>query len=241
MDVQGSIALVTGANRGLGQAFARELLAVGAAKVYGAVRDVDTITDPGVTPIQLDVTDHARVAAVAAELGDVTLLINNAGIIEGGESLAIASLDGMRHEFEVNAFGPLAMTRAFAPVLARNGGGAVINVLSVVSLIAFPGVAGYSASKSAAWSLTNSLRVELRPQDTLVTAVHVNFMDTDMAAGIDQPKADPQDVARLVLAAVEAGEEEVLADQVSRNVKAALSSNLLGDLSLLFPGQPTRV
>jgi NAD(P)-dependent dehydrogenase (short-subunit alcohol dehydrogenase family) len=231
MDIEGSVALVTGANRGLGRRIAQELLARGAAKVYAGARDPASVTDPGVLPVALDVTDHAQVAALAAELGDVDLVVNNAGISLGGSSLAPDGLDDIRAELEVNYVGPLVVARTFAPVLAANGGGALVNVLSALSWVAFPVLTGYSASKSAAWALTNALRVELRPQRTLVTAVHVGYMDTDMAAAVDAPKTAPEEVARLVVAAVADGVEEVLADEVSRNVKAGLS----GDLALLYP------
>jgi len=232
MDVEGSVVLVTGANRGLGRAFTRELLAAGAAKVYAGARDPQSVTDPDVIPVALDVTDHARVAALATELDDVTLVINNAGVGVGGTPLGIASLDGVRQEFEVNALGTLAVSRAFAPVLEANGGGALVNVLSALSWVAFPSASGYCASKAAAWSLTNALRTELRGQGTLVTALHVGYMDTDMAAHVDGPKADPADVARQVIAGLAAGAPEVLADETSRQVKA----NLANDLANLYPG-----
>ena len=136
-----------------------------------------------------------------------------------------------RQEMEVNYFGVLNMVRAFAPVLGANGGGAIVNVLSVLSWLALPSSATYSVSKSAAWSMSNALREALRGQGTQVLSLHVGFMDTDMTAGLNVPKSSPDDIARRVLDAVEAGESEVLADDVSRNVKAALS----GDLTLLYP------
>jgi len=232
VNVEGSVALVTGANRGLGRAFARALLDAGAAKVYAGARDVASVTDPGVIPVALDVTDHEQVARVAAELGDVTIVINNAGVGLGAAAVGGDDLDAHRAEFEVNYFGPLAVSRAFAPVLAANGGGALVNMLSALSWVSFPQFGNYSASKSAAWSLTNGLRTQLRGQGTLVVGVHAGYIDTDMAASVDGPKIAPEDVARQTVAALAAGDEEVLADEVSRNVKAALPN----DHAALYPG-----
>jgi NAD(P)-dependent dehydrogenase (short-subunit alcohol dehydrogenase family) len=231
VNVEGSVALVTGANRGLGRAFARALLDAGAAKVYAGARDVASVTDPDVIPVALDVTDHDQVARLAAELGDVTIVINNAGIGLGATAIGGGDLAAHRAEFEVNYFGPLAVSRAFAPVLAANGGGALVNMLSALSWVSFPHFGNYSATKSAAWSLTNGLRTQLRGQGTLVVGVHAGFIDTDLVAGVDAPKIAPQDVARQTVEAIAAGNEEVLSDDVSRNVKAALPN----DLEALYP------
>jgi NAD(P)-dependent dehydrogenase (short-subunit alcohol dehydrogenase family) len=231
MELAGSVALVTGANRGLGRAFARALLEAGAAKVYAGVRDPSSVSDPDLVPVALDVTDHGAVAAAAEHLGDVSILINNAGISADRSPLHDDAVEAARRELEVNYVAPLALSRAFAPVLARNGGGAVVNMLSALSWVAFPQVGTYSASKAAAWSLTNSLRTMLRPQGTLVVGVHAGYIDTDMAARVDGPKTAPQDVAAATIAALRAGDEEVLADDVSRNAKAALPD----DLRLIYP------
>ena len=230
MRIQGSNALVTGANRGIGKAFTDALLERGVAKVYAAARDVATITDPRVVPIQLDVTDFDRVAAVAQELDDVELVINNAGVGHVGFPLE-ASLENARVQLETNYLGLIASTQAFAPVLARNGGGAFINMLSVVSWIASPRLATYSASKAAAWSFTNAARIELKEQNTEVVAVHVGFVDTDLTAGLDAPKVSAATVATSALDALEAGEREALVDDVSRAVKAGLSD----DQIILYP------
>lgn len=224
MHLKNSVVLVTGANRGLGQAFVQALLAAGAAKVYAAARDPASITVAGAVPLQLDVTNPAEVAAAAAGCTDVTLLINNAGIARGSPFMAPHSADAARAELETNFFGPLAMSQAFAPVLAANGGGAIVNMLSVLSWLNLSGAATYSASKSAAWSLTNGLRNELRSQGTQVLGVHVGFMDTDMTKNVPGPKASPADVARQVLEALEAGHDEVLADALTRQVKQGLSA-----------------
>lgn len=225
MKIQDSVAFVTGANRGLGASFARALLAAGARKVYAAARDPSSVDIPGVHAVRLDVTRPGEVLAAARDFGDVSLLVNNAGIARGQGLLAgQASIDALRAELEVNVFGPLAVSQAFAPHLAANGGGAIVNVLSVLSWLSLPGSGTYSASKAAAWSLTNGLRNELRAQGTQVVGVHVAFMETDMAAGFSGPKAHPDDVVRQALAAVEAGEDEVLADDIARNVKLGLSA-----------------
>ncbi|MFB7190282.1 SDR family oxidoreductase [Streptomyces sp. NPDC056178] len=222
MNIGGAIALVTGANRGLGRAFARGLLARGAHTVYAAARDPKTVTDPGLTPVALDITDPASVAAAAERCSDTTLLINNAGILRGDSLLASDTLDGARAELETNLFGTLAMCRDFAPVLGRNGGGALVNMLSVLSWHTLPRIGSYGVSKAAAWSMTNAVREELRPQGTLTVAVHAAFIDTDMAADTDQPKISPADVVEQVLDAVEAGREEVLADAVTRRIRNML-------------------
>ena len=222
MKIPDSTALVTGANRGLGRAFAQALLAGGAKKVYAAARDPASIDLDGVVPLRLDVTNPAEVAAAARQAGDVSLIINNAGILKGAP--VVGADNDLRAEMETNFFGTLAVSRAFAPILAGNGGGALVNVLSVLSWVNLPGSALYSASKAAAWSLTNALRQELRAQGTQVVALHVGYMDTDMVRSVQAPKSNPRDVARLVLDAVESGRDEVLADAISREVKAGLNA-----------------
>lgn len=223
MEIAGSIALVTGANRGLGRVLTTALLERGAKTVYAAARNPESITDPRLTPVRLDVTDPASVAAVAERAADATLVINNAGVGSNGSLLTAPDLDAARKVLETNFFGPVHVSRAFAPVLGRNGGGALVNVLSVLSWVALPVAADYSAAKAAAWSFTNSARWELRGQGTLVVGVHVGYMDTDMAAHVDGPKVAPEDLARQVLDAVESGQEEVLGDELSRGVKAGLA------------------
>ena len=231
MRIDGSVALVTGANRGLGKAYARELVSRGAAKVYGAARDPAAVTEPHVTPIALDITDPERVAGVAAQCSDVSQLVNNAGVLKYSTFINAPNLDAARLEMETNYFGTLNMCRAFAPVLAANGGGAIVNMLSVTSFYTNPFDASYGASKAAAWSLTNGVRLELHHQGTLVVAVHASFIDTDMAALADVPKDSPESVARQALDAVEAGQVEALADERSRTVKASLSR----DHELIYP------
>ena len=224
MQIKDSIALVTGANRGLGRAFTQALLAGGARKVYAAARDPASVKQPGVEPVRLDVTNVEEVAAAARDLGDVTLVINNAGIIRGSGFLGEKGVEAVRAELETNFFGPVLVSRAFAPILARNGGGAIVNVLSALSWVAFPSSSTYSASKAAAWAFSNGLRNELRGQGTQVLALHVGYMDTDMVREVAAPKSKPEDVARQVLEALEAGKSEILADEVSRRVKQNLSA-----------------
>lgn len=229
MQINGSTALVTGANRGLGAAFVQELLDRGAAKVYAAARKPGPSEDPRVVPIALDVTDLDQIADAATLAADVELVINNAGT-HSGARIVDGDLAAIQSDFDTNFFGPIAVTRAFAPALAANGGGAVLTVHSVLSWITSGD--GYSASKAAAWSATNALRAALAPAGTTVTGLHVGFIDTDMAAHVDAPKTSPQEVAAQALDGVEAGLAEVLADDVTRGVKAALA----GDPMALLAG-----
>ena len=232
MNIKHSVAFVTGANRGLGLAFARELLARGASKVYAGVRNPDGVDIPGVIAIRLDVTDPASVAAAAAQCGDVTLLVNNAGIARVMPSMLDAELATVAREvFETNYYGVLNVSQAFAPVLAANGGGAIVNVLSDAVWVARPFLSAYAASKAAAWSFTNSLRIELRAQETLVQGVHVGFMDTDMTHGFDMQKTHPDAVVAQSLDGVEQGAEEILADAVTVAIKASLSGQQAAYLS----------
>jgi NAD(P)-dependent dehydrogenase (short-subunit alcohol dehydrogenase family) len=232
MRIEGTIALVTGANRGIGKAFVEALLERGATKVYAAVRDIATVTDADarVVPVQLDVTEANRVATVARELGDVELVVNNAGIARPATPLS-AELDAARAELEVNYLSLITTTQAFAPVLAANGGGAFVNVLSVASWVGSPILSTYAASKAAAWNFTNGARVELKQQGTHVVGVHVGFVDTDLTAGLGLEKIAPATVATVALDAVEAGEPEAVVDDFSRQVKAGLSD----DQHTLYP------
>jgi NAD(P)-dependent dehydrogenase (short-subunit alcohol dehydrogenase family) len=224
MKIKDSVVLVTGANRGIGLAFARELLARGARKVYAAARDPATITLPGVQALKLDVTKPEEVAAAAALATDVTLVINNAGIAQPGGFLAADSEDITRRLFETNVYGVLRVSKAFAPVLKSNGGGALLNVLSIASWINGGELAAYSASKSAAWSLTNSLRTELAVQKTQVLGLHMGYVDTDLTRGFEVAKASPEEIVRHALDGLEAGADEVLADEITRQVKAGMTA-----------------
>ncbi|MGY1856465.1 SDR family oxidoreductase [Modestobacter sp. SYSU DS0290] len=222
MDITGSVALVTGANRGLGRQFAQQLVERGAAKVYATSRRPELVDVPGVEVLRVDITDPESVAAAAAAAGDVTLLVNNAGITTRS-NLVTGDLAEVRREMDTHFFGTLGVVRAFAPVLARNGGGGIVNVLSALSWFSTDGANAYAAAKAAAWSLTNGVRIELTGQGTQVTGVVLGAADTDMMAGYTGPMSDPADVVRTALDGVQAGDWEVLVDDWSRGVKASLA------------------
>ncbi|HEX6037686.1 SDR family oxidoreductase [Longimicrobium sp.] len=230
MKISGSVALVTGTNRGIGRQFALALLERGASRVYATARNPSLIDIPGVEALRLDITDPASIAEAAARAQDVDLLINNAGITTH-QNLVTGDLEKIRLEMETHYFGTLGVVRAFAPVLAANGGGAIVNVLSVLSWLSFDGANAYSAAKAAEWSLTNGIRLELAGQGTLVTGVHLAATDTDMMAGWDVPKNDPADVVRAALDGIEADQLEVLVDTDSIQTKAALAA----DPAILYP------
>jgi NAD(P)-dependent dehydrogenase (short-subunit alcohol dehydrogenase family) len=224
MNLNGSTALVTGANRGLGRHFAQQLLERGAAKVYATARDPRRVDLAGVEVLGLDVTDPGAVAAAARVAADVDVVINNAGV-STHQDLVTGDLDAIRLEMDTHFFGTLSVVRAFAPVLAANGGGAILNVLSRMSWLSYPGANAYAAAKAAQWSLTNGIRLELAGQGTLVTGVHLSATDTDMMAGWDIPKNDPADVVRAALDGLESGAFEVIADADTAASKAALATD----------------
>lgn len=219
MKIAGSVALVTGANRGLGKALVAALRAGGARKIYAAARNISALAaDDVIHPIALDITNPAQVKAAADTCADVNILINNAGIAYFSPALAAPTLENARAEMETNYFGTLAMCRAFAPVLKCNGGGALVNILSAVSFFNAPMQGSYSASKAAAWSLTKAARFELRAQGTTVTGVYSGYIDTDMTAGLDAPKTSADGIAAEIIKGIENGAEEVLADERARSV-----------------------
>ena len=224
MKIENSVALVTGANRGIGLAFARELLARGARKVYVGARNPETVTQAGVQALRLDVNNPEDVAAAAAAASDVTLVVNNAGIAQVGGFLAADSEEVARQIFETNFFAVLRMSKAFAPILKANGGGAFLNVLSVASWANGGELAAYSASKSAAWSLTNALRHELAAQKTQVLALHMGYVDTDLTRGLDAPKSSPELIVARALDGLESGADEVLADDITVHVKQGMTA-----------------
>jgi len=225
MNLKNAVVLITGANRGLGLAFARIALARGARKVYAGARDPSTITLPGVEAIKLDVSNPADVAAAAAHATDVTLVINNAGVAAMGGFLDADAIESAQRHLDVNLFGSLRVAQAFAPVLAANGGGALLNVLSIASWINGQPLGLYAMSKSAAWAMTNGLRHDLRAQGTQVLGLHMGFVDTDLTKGIDGPKSTTDAIVNQAFDGLEAGAQEVLADERTRQVKQGLSAN----------------
>jgi NAD(P)-dependent dehydrogenase (short-subunit alcohol dehydrogenase family) len=222
MKIEGSVALVTGANRGLGQALVSALVEAGAAKVYAAARDARKLTADGVrvVPLALDTAKPEQVAAAAERADDVTLLINNAGTLTSYNVLATPRAD-LDADFRTNVHGTLAVIKAFVPVLERARGGAtIVNVLSLTSLASFPALGGYSASKAAAYSVTQALRPELKAKHIDLLAVLPGPIDTDMVQGLQMPKASPAVTARGVLAGIALGEEEIFPDPVAQQMGA---------------------
>ena len=226
MNIKDSVVFITGANRGLGLQLAKAALAAGAKKVYAAARDPKSVTLPAVVPVKLDVTNHDEIAAVARDYKDVNVLINNAGIVRAGGILADNALEQARAEMETNVIGPMLLSKGFAPTLKANGGGAIVNILSVLAWYSQGPTNTYSMSKSAAWALTNGLRIELAAQGTKVIGAHMGYMDTDMTAGYDIAKIQPQDVAAQIISALAEGKEEVLADDLTRQVKLGINAEV---------------
>ena len=223
MRIKESKAVVTGGQRGLGAAFVQELLRRGAAKVYATSRTPQSSKNSRVMHPQLDVTDALSVSSLAATAKDANIVVNNAGVI-GGKSLLRSDLEEIRAVFETNYFGALRVARAFAPVLARNDGGVLVDIHSVLSWA--PGTAAYGDSKAALWSATNSLRIALREQNILVIGVYLGYTDTDMVRHLTVPKNDPKEVARKVVDAIEQEKTEVLVDEFTKMVKATLSESV---------------
>jgi len=223
MDIENTVALVTGANRGIGRALAEHLLERGARRVYAAARVPATLEgmvalDPTrVVPLRLDITDRQQVAAAAARAEDVTLLINNAGAITFG-SILDAPQELVARDLETNYYGTLRMVRAFAPIIEANGGGGIVNLLTLVALASMPGLGAYNASKAAAWSMTQSIRADLAKKGIVVYGVFPGAVDTEMIRAMEMPKADPRDVARAVLDGVEANAEDIFPEPMSRQV-----------------------
>jgi NAD(P)-dependent dehydrogenase (short-subunit alcohol dehydrogenase family) len=225
VSIAGSVALVTGGQRGLGKAFAAELLSRGAAKVYVTARVPEPTDDPRLVPLALEVTDDAAVAALAAQLTDVNIVINNAGA-GGAGPLLDSELSETQRLFDINVFGPIRVAKAFAPILKANGGGALVDIHSALSWGS--GAGAYGATKAALWSVTNTLRLDLAPQNTLVVGVHLGFADTDLTRNVTAPKIAPSVAAIATVDAIESGETEVLVDDTSRHFKSVLSGPVAG-------------
>jgi NAD(P)-dependent dehydrogenase (short-subunit alcohol dehydrogenase family) len=226
MKIKDCIALVTGANRGIGRALVAALLDAGARKVYATARDTKKLAGIAggdgarISALTLDVTKPADIAAAARAASDVTLLMNNAGVAEVGDAADVSS-ESVRRVFDVNVLGVLEMTRAFAPVIEANGGGAIANVLSVAAFASMPGYAAYCASKAAAWSLTQGLRASLAKNGMAVHAIFPGPIDTDMAAGLSMDKTSAEDCAHAVLAGIEAGMEDIFPDPTALRIADA--------------------
>jgi NAD(P)-dependent dehydrogenase (short-subunit alcohol dehydrogenase family) len=219
-----AVVLVTGANGGIGTQFVHQALVRGATKVYATARNPQGWDDERVVPLSLDVTDAASIRAAVESAPDVTVVVNNAGASVGSAGILSHSDEEIRANVETNFLGPLFVARAFAPMLSGRENSALIDIHSALSWYAAAGI--YSATKAALWSATNSLRLELAPAGVHVVGVHVGYVDTAMAKHATGPKVDPADLVRTVLDAVEAGEYEVLADELSVNLKAGLSAPL---------------
>lgn len=226
MDVTDQIALVTGANRGIGRQFVLELLERGARRVYATARHPERveIDDERVVPLRLDLLDAESIWSAAKTASDVSLLVNNAGIVTGA-SLLTGDTREIRREMDTHFWGTLEVIRAFSPVLAAQGGGAIVNILSALSWFAAPGTGSYSAAKAAAWNMTNGVRLELAPQGTLVQGVLLGAADTDIASGYDGPKIDPREVPRAALDGLASGSIEVVVDDWTAMVKESLSGD----------------
>lgn len=225
MDISKAVVLVTGANRGIGAALAAAFVRAGARKVYGAARHPEAVKTPGVIPLELDVTNPDDVAAAVRTAGDVNVLINNAGATQRVPLLEPGALTAARELFETNTLGVLSLSSAFAPTLKGNGGGTIVNILSALSWTVVGASGLYSATKAATWAITNGLRIELKPQGTTVLGVHFGYVDTDMTRGVTAPKENPQDIAERIVAAVVAGESELLADGTAQFVKKQLATS----------------
>ena len=231
MKIRGATALVTGCSRGIGRQFVKALIEKGAAKVYATARDPSKVADlvaayPGkVEAFRLDITDGTHVAAAARRCTDVTLLVNNAGINHKKALIAAGTLDDAQLEMRTNFFGPLDLCRAFAPILKINGGGAIINMLSILSRVSLPAYGSLCASKAAALSLTQGVRAELAKQGTQVIGVMPGACDTDMERDFPGHKENPFDVALAALDALERGDEDVYPGQMAQGVSAGLAAD----------------
>ena len=228
VSVNKSVALVTGSNRGIGKALVEALLEKGASKVYAAARQPDTLKGlaedhPGrLIPIKLDVTNEEEIAEAVKIGQDVNILINNAGVLGYAAAIGGADTNWARAEMEVNYFGLLNLSRAFAPILAKNGGGALVNLSSIAGLVSIPMLGTYCATKAAVHSITGSIRAELAAQGTRVTGVYPGPIDTDMADKVEADKESPEKVADRILSGIEHGVDDVFPDKMSEDTAQGL-------------------
>jgi NAD(P)-dependent dehydrogenase (short-subunit alcohol dehydrogenase family) len=226
MHTKDAVALVTGANRGIGLELVKALLDAGTGKVYaggrkpGSLDAVQSLDRKRVVPVLIDVTNDQMVQDLAKTASDVTILMNNAGVLDFG-GIVDAPLDAVRRNFETNFYGKLKMARAFAPVIERNGGGAIVNILTLVALASMPGLAVYNASKAAAWSMTQSLRASLANKKVAVLGVFPGAVDTDMLKGVEMPKTPPGDVAAAVVRGLIGDQEDIFPDPMSASLYEA--------------------
>ncbi len=231
MQIEGATILVTGTSRGIGRAYVEGLLAAGAGRLYAAARDPKAIADlvaagsGRVVPIALDVTQPAMVAAAAEACGDTQILINNAGINANAGLIAAADDSHARAEIETNYFGTLAMCRAFAPILARNGGGLIVNMLSITARVSIPLMGSLSASKAASWRMTQGVRAELRGQGTRVMGIFPGAVDTEMTRDFQGPKIQPAEVVAAVITAIRNGPDDVYPGEMAQGIHAGLAAD----------------
>jgi len=228
MNIKNAVALVTGSNRGIGKALVEALIEAGARKIYASARDIAALDFNGgnteIVPLQLDITDRDRIPEIASEAKDITLLFNSAGVLDFGDILDVP-LDHIKRNFDTNFYGTLAVSRSFAPVIEANGGGAIVNTLTLLSLASMPGLAAYNASKAAAWSMTLSLRASLADRNIDVHGVFPGAVDTDMLDGVEMPKTSPADVAQAIINGVIEGQEDIFPDPMSVEVYGAWSKD----------------
>ncbi len=224
MEIRNSVALVTGSNRGMGKALVKALADAGAKKIYASARDITQLDfkngQTEIVPLQLDVTDHHSIHEAASQAKDVSLLFNNAGVLDFGDILDVP-IDHIKRNLDINFFGALGVSRTFAPVIIENGGGAIVNTLTLLSLASMPGMAAYNASKAAAWSMTLSLRASLADKNIRVHGVFPGAVDTDMLDGVEMPKTKPADVAQAIINGVNEDHEDIFPDPMSIEVYGA--------------------
>ncbi len=222
--IEQQVALVTGANRGLGKAMVEALINAGIKKVYATARDIDSLSvfqniegNDKVVFVAMDITNHQRVEEVAAQASDVTFLVNNAGVLDFGSIVEVSS-EQLTRNMDVNFFGTLAVSKAFAPVITANGGGAMVNILTLLSLTSMPGLAAYNASKAAEWSMALSMRASLAEHNIDIHNVFPGAINTDMLSDVDMPKAEPSQVAQAIIQGVINGEEDIFPEAMSQEV-----------------------